>query len=106
MMSGLPSAGRGRSVPPGTASEEGGEVMPRKRLGELLVQAKIIDETQLKTALAEHPRWGTPLGLTLLSLGMVREKTLVRALSHQLNIPSIDLETTGVSKGVLRFLPV
>jgi type IV pilus assembly protein PilB len=80
--------------------------MARKKLGELLVQAKIIDETQLKMALDEHHRWGTPLGLTLLSLGLVREKTLVRALSHQLNIPSIDLETTGISEEVLRFLPV
>ncbi len=31
---------------------------PRKRIGEMLMEAGIIDETQLKAALAHQRQWG------------------------------------------------
>jgi type IV pilus assembly protein PilB len=64
--------------------------MPRVKLGELLVQAGIIDELQLRSALAEQRKWGHPLGRTLIELKLIDETTLVAALSRQLNIPAID----------------
>jgi len=64
--------------------------MPRVKLGELLVQAGIIDELQLRAALAEQRKWGHPLGRTLIEMKLIDERTLVAALSRQLNIPAID----------------
>lgn len=64
--------------------------MPRVKLGELLVQAGIIDELQLRAALAEQRKWGHPLGRTLIELKLIDERTLVAALSKQLNIPAVD----------------
>src|SRR5262245_52544042 len=61
--------------------------MPRKKLGEVLVQAGLLDEAKLRVALREQQRWGGPLGRHLLELRLVREDDLVRALSMQLNFP-------------------
>lgn len=78
--------------------------MARFKLGELLVRTGIIDSIQLRSALAEQRKWGTPLGVTLVGLGMINESTLVNVLSHQLNIPSVDLETGSISPTALQFL--
>ena len=66
--------------------------MARKRLGEILVQAGVIDEVQLKAALGEQRKWGRPLGQTLVEMRFIDESTLVRLLSTQLNIPAVVLE--------------
>jgi hypothetical protein len=66
--------------------------MPRVKLGELLVQAGMLDELQLRAALAEQRKWGHPLGRTLVEMKLIDEKTLVAALSRQLNISAIDPE--------------
>lgn len=79
--------------------------MPRVKLGELLVQAGIIDELQLRSALAEQRKWGHPLGRTLIELKLIDEKTLVAALSKQLNIPAIDpTEIDQIPREVLALL--
>ncbi len=66
--------------------------MARKQLGKLLLDAGVIDEHQLQAALAEQRKWGNPLGRTLVEMGLVSEHMMVRGLSHQLNLPSVELE--------------
>ncbi|HJZ86626.1 MAG TPA: hypothetical protein VKN99_15720 [Polyangia bacterium] len=61
--------------------------MARKRLGEILIEAGVIDETKLRVALREQQRWGGQLGRQLIELRLVHEEDLVRALATQLNIP-------------------
>jgi type IV pilus assembly protein PilB len=78
--------------------------MARKRLGELLVMAGVIDEFQLQSALGEQRRWGRPLGVTLVEMGLVDETTLVKLLSTQLNLPAIDLDRTDVDEAALGML--
>jgi type IV pilus assembly protein PilB len=78
--------------------------MARIKLGELLVQSGTIDQMQLQAALAEQKKWGRPLGRTLVELRMIDEKTLVAALSRQLNIPAVDLDVLQISVDVLKFL--
>jgi type IV pilus assembly protein PilB len=77
---------------------------PRKRLGELLVQAGVIDELQLKSALGEQRKWGRPLGQTLVELGFVEENTLMSLLSTQLNIPAIALDQVTPSAQAIQHL--
>ena len=78
--------------------------MARKRLGEILVQAGVIDEVQLKAALGEQRKWGRPLGAILMEMGVLDEQTLVNALSQQLGVPAVDMATLSPSSVALQFL--
>ena len=44
--------------------------MARKRLGEILIEAGLLDEPKLNVALREQQRWGGPLGRKLRRLGL------------------------------------
>lgn len=79
--------------------------MARKRLGEILIQAGVLDNAGLATALAEQRRWGGPLGRTLIDLQLVTEDDLVRALSQQLKFPIADIENLDISADVLALVP-
>jgi hypothetical protein len=66
--------------------------MPSIRLGDLLVKARVISETQLKSALIEQQKWGGRLGEILVRMRIVSEEMLVKALAKQLNVPSVDVD--------------
>lgn len=63
------------------------------RLGDLLIKAKVITESQLKAALAEQQKWGGKLGELLVRMNFLTEDMLVKALSKQMNVPSVNLES-------------
>lgn len=79
---------------------------PRKRrLGEILLDAGLLTEPQLLSALAEQRKWGGKLGHTLVQLGYVNEGAMAHALSHQLDLPTVDLdefEPAGPVEALLR----
>jgi hypothetical protein len=75
--------------------------MARKRIGEILVQAGVLDGEGLKTALVEQRRWGGPLGRILIDMKLVTEEALVSALSQQLNFPTVDLDKIDVPADVI-----
>lgn len=77
----------------------------RPRVGEILVQAGVIDAEQLRSALGEQARWGRPLGATLIKLGMVDETELVRALAGQLGLPMAKLDGKRIPPDVLALVP-
>ena len=79
--------------------------MARKRLGEILVSAGVLDEGRLRAALAEQRRWGGPLGRILVDMGGITEEAMVQALSHQLNFPSVNLDQKNIAKDVLDLVP-
>ena len=54
---------------------------PKKRLGEMLMDAGIIDETQLKAALGHQRQWGVRLGQALVDLKLATEADIVGALA-------------------------
>ncbi len=62
------------------------------RLGDMLLQAKVISELQLNAAIAEQQRWGGKLGQILVRMGALTEDLLVMALCRQLNLPRADLD--------------
>ncbi|MCE9627040.1 MAG: Flp pilus assembly complex ATPase component TadA [Candidatus Eisenbacteria bacterium] len=64
-----------------------------KRLGELLVESRLIDAAQLDAAIAEQKKSGLMLGTILLEQGVVQEKALMDLLHRQLGMPLVDLET-------------
>jgi len=68
------------------------------------MDAGLLTETQLRSALAEQRKWGGRLGLTLVQMGFVDERAMVDALSRQLAIPMADLEAHPPSPVALQAL--
>lgn len=77
----------------------------KKKLGEILLEAGVIDKFQLKSALAEQNKWGGRLGNHLVQMGILTEDLLVKALSKQLKIPNLDLQQMMVTPDVLELVP-
>ena len=82
-------------------------MIPRKkiRIGDLLVEHKIISEAQLNQALAEQKRSGHKLGRTLIELGIISEDQLLQFLSRQLQLPFIDLKHYKYDAETVRKVP-
>ncbi len=80
--------------------------MPRKKLGELLIDAGLLGQGDLRIALGEQQRWGGQLGRVLIQLKMISEQVLVQTLSQQLNFPTIDLKNLTISQEVLALVPI
>ena len=77
----------------------------RMRIGEILLQAGLIDRFQLESAVGHQKRWGGRLGAALVKLGFVSEDALVRALSRQLGFPAANLEGKRIAPEVLELIP-
>jgi MSHA biogenesis protein MshE len=75
------------------------------RLGEILVQQKLLSEEQLGLALAEQKRSGRKLGRVFIDSGYVTEEQIAGALARQLNIPYINLKFYNINPDLVRLLP-
>lgn len=80
--------------------------MEKPKVGEILLRAGLIDEMQLRAALADQRHWGRRLGITLVRMGVLEEHDLVRALAQQLELPVVGLEGKRVQPEVLDLVPV
>lgn len=80
---------------------------PKKkiRIGDLLVQNRIITHEQLMSALAEQKKTGKKLGRTLIDLNYISENDLLNFLSRQLQIPYIDIAQYPRDEKVVIKLP-
>jgi type IV pilus assembly protein PilB len=63
----------------------------RKKIGECLIQAGLITEDDLQTALAEHKRTGERVGVVLVRMNLATEKQIAKALAFQLGFPYVNL---------------
>ncbi|MBF0461520.1 MAG: type II/IV secretion system protein [Magnetococcales bacterium] len=78
---------------------------PVRRLGDLLVEKKIITPDQLQTALFEQRRSGESLGKLLIYLGFVPEPLMRDLLAESLSQESIDLREVLPPAEVLQLVP-
>ncbi|WP_335924361.1 GspE/PulE family protein [Shewanella indica] len=76
----------------------------KMRLGDLLVQEQIISEVQLQNALSQQKQTGRKLGRTLIDMDFISEEQLLQFLSHQLNIPFIDISKRPIPAEVVNLL--
>lgn len=74
--------------------------MARIRLGDLLLQAGLIDEMQLQSAVARQRQWGGKLGDILVNNGFIDEMMLWRGLSKLLSVPLVCLPDLTLSPGI------
>jgi len=79
--------------------------MQKVRIGQLLVDKKLISESQLQTALEEQKRVGRKLGHMLIELGMVEEDEMLNALAEHLGLPFVDLKHYRFDPEIVRILP-
>lgn len=79
--------------------------MGKPKLGDLLLEANLIDEVQLKIALEEQKRLGTKFGSTLISLHFIDENVLTAFLSKQLDMPCVSLHNIEITPKVLSKIP-
>lgn len=79
--------------------------MVKPKLGDLLLEANLIDEVQLKIALEEQKRLGTKFGSTLIALHFIDENVLTAFLSKQLDMPCVSLHNIEITPKVLAKIP-
>jgi type IV pilus assembly protein PilB len=77
----------------------------RLRLGEILVDAGVLQEDRLAEALEIQKKRGLRLGQILLQEGFISEPQLVQALSRRLSIPWVSLEHVDIADELLELVP-
>ena len=75
-----------------------------KRLGDLLIDEKLITEEQLKEALAVQKEKGGRLGSLLVKLNFITDKQISEALGKQYNVPVVDFNSIEIDPVVLRII--
>jgi type IV pilus assembly protein PilB len=76
----------------------------RKKIGQIFIEAGVIDETKLEKALAYKRENNVYLGSALVSLKMVTDDDVVRMVSNQLRIPWINPLTFKIKKETLNLI--
>lgn len=77
----------------------------RLRLGEILVEAGVLEEALLNKALELQKKRGIRLGQILLQEGFISEPQLVQALSRRLSIPWVSLEHVDIADELIELVP-
>ena len=79
---------------------------PRNRIGEILVKARVIDEMQLRSALAQHDQWGGRLTRIISDMGLASEDTLAQAISQGMGMQRVQLGNLTKDVGAMAKLDV
>lgn len=74
----------------------------KKKIGEILVEAGIVNTMQLSAALGEQKQWGGRLGSIITKLGFADEKDIAGVLEKQLGLRCISLEDRTIPPEVLK----
>ena len=78
----------------------------RPRLGQLLVDARILSSEQLEAVLTTQRSDGRKLGALLVESGLVTETLLTQILSQQLSVPWVSLNHIDFSRELLGLVPL
>ncbi len=80
-------------------------VRPQKlRLGDVLVQQKLVTQEQLQSALEQQRGTGRRLGRLLMEAGVVTEEAVVHGLARQLRVPAVNLKSFPLKNDTVRLL--
>src|SRR5204863_487330 len=77
----------------------------RKKLGECLIQAGLITEDDLQTALAEHKRSGERLGAVLVRMNLATDRQIAKALAYQLGFAYVNLAENAPDQSAVILIP-
>lgn len=73
----------------------------KRRLGDLLIDARVITEADLKLALSEQKKTGNKLGETLVDLGITNEIEIAKALQQQLKLDMVILSERVIDSEII-----
>jgi len=76
----------------------------RKKLGDLLKEAGLIDDFQLEAALSHQRNWGGKLGSIIVELEFAREEDIARVISEKMGVPYINLFEPELSPDIFKVL--
>jgi len=76
----------------------------RIKIGEILVEAGIIDKIQLSAALGEQKQWGGRLCSTIISMGFADEESISAVLGKQLKQKCISFEDLEIPSDILKLV--
>jgi type IV pilus assembly protein PilB len=74
--------------------------MQASKLGDILLKQGLLRSDQLQAAIAESQRTKARLGPTLVSLGILRDSQILRALEKQFGLPGVDVAQFAVDQAV------
>ncbi|MGM0682357.1 MAG: GspE/PulE family protein, partial [Thermodesulfobacteriota bacterium] len=77
----------------------------KKRLGEILVEAGLLSEEQLKNALTEHKKENLKLGQYLVRQSLINERQIMDQVAKQLQIEKYDPHKYPVDPAVASIIP-
>ncbi|RKH32245.1 general secretion pathway protein GspE [Corallococcus praedator] len=63
----------------------------RNRIADILIKARVIDELQLRSALASLDQWGGRVSRVVSDLGLASEETITQAICQGLGMPRVQL---------------
>ena len=75
------------------------------RLGDVLVQQRLISQEQLQQTLELQRQTGKKMGRLLIESGVITEELLANGLARQLRIPFVNLKTFPFRADVVKLLP-
>ncbi|MGD2215507.1 MAG: GspE/PulE family protein [Gemmatimonadales bacterium] len=75
------------------------------RIGQVLVEAGLIDQDQLQKCLEEQARSGKDIGRLLIERDLVTQDALTRALAKHFRVPGVDLDKFSIEEKVVRLVP-
>jgi MSHA biogenesis protein MshE len=75
------------------------------RLGDVLVQQRLISQEQLQQTLELQRQTGKKVGRLLIESGVITEELLANGLARQLRIPFVNLKTFPFRGDVVKLLP-
>lgn len=78
----------------------------RKQLGQILLEAGVIDEFQLKSALGYQKQWGGRLGKVLVENRFITEEALIEAIHRQTGIEVAEIGDTMLPDYLTKLVPV
>jgi len=81
------------------------DAVPRRRLGELLVEAGLLSNEKLNEALGAQKETGKRLGQQLVDMNAITEEEMAFALAMQLKIPYVDLISFEIPSKVIESIP-
>ncbi|HSO67339.1 MAG TPA: ATPase, T2SS/T4P/T4SS family [Desulfatirhabdiaceae bacterium] len=77
----------------------------RKKLGEILIEAGLINEKTLQEALQNQKVKKKKIGQLLIDMGVVDDEQIAKALAGQLRIPFIRLNGVDIPKEIIDLVP-
>ncbi len=77
-----------------------------RRLGEILLEEKLVSVAQLQQALKRQYTHGETLGEALVALKLLTETDIARVIARQLGCPYLDASRYDIPSDALRLIPV